>query len=56
MGKIPVVVDDSPGFVSNRVLMPMINDAVFCLQEGIASKESIDSIMKLGGKPSDGTS
>ena len=48
MGKIPVIVNDSPGFVSNRILMPMINDAVFCLQEGIASKESIDSIMKLG--------
>ncbi len=48
MGKIPVVVNDSPGFVSNRILMPMINDAIFCLQEGVASKESIDSIMKLG--------
>ncbi len=48
MGKIPVVVNDYPGFVSNRVLMPMINDAIFCLQEGIATKESIDSIMKLG--------
>lgn len=48
MGKIAIVVSDSPGFVSNRVLMPMINDAIFCLQEGIASKESIDSIMKLG--------
>ncbi|MCZ7356774.1 MAG: 3-hydroxyacyl-CoA dehydrogenase family protein [Candidatus Methanoperedens sp.] len=39
---------DSPGFVSNRVLMPMINDALYCLHEGIASRESIDSIMKLG--------
>ncbi|MCZ7395371.1 MAG: 3-hydroxybutyryl-CoA dehydrogenase [Candidatus Methanoperedens sp.] len=48
MGKTPVVVNDSPGFVSNRLLMPMINDAIFCLQEGIASKEGIDSIMKLG--------
>lgn len=48
MGKIPVVVNDSPGFISNRVLMPMINDAIFCLQEGVAPKESIDSIMKLG--------
>ncbi len=48
MGKIPVVVNDYPGFVSNRVLMPMINDAIFCLQEGVATKESIDSIMKLG--------
>ncbi len=48
MGKVPIVVNDSPGFISNRILMPMINDAIFCLQEGIASKESIDSIMKLG--------
>ncbi len=48
MGKIPVAVNDYPGFVSNRVLMPMINDAIFCLQEGVAAKESIDSIMKLG--------
>ena len=48
MGKIPVVVNDFPGFVSNRVLMPMINDAIYCLQEGVASREGIDSIMKLG--------
>lgn len=48
MGKIPFIVNDSPGFVSNRVLMPMINDAIYCLQEGVASRESIDSIMKLG--------
>ena len=48
MGKIPVVVNDFPGFVSNRVLMPMINDAIYCLHEGIATKEGIDSIMKLG--------
>jgi 3-hydroxybutyryl-CoA dehydrogenase len=48
MGKIPVVVEDSPGFVSNRVLMPMINEAIFCLQEGVADKASIDTIMKLG--------
>jgi 3-hydroxybutyryl-CoA dehydrogenase len=48
MKKIPVVVNDSPGFVSNRVLMPMINDAIYCLYEGIASRENIDSIMKLG--------
>lgn len=48
MGKTPVEVNDSPGFVSNRLLMPMINDAVYCLQEGVAPKESIDSIMKLG--------
>jgi 3-hydroxybutyryl-CoA dehydrogenase len=48
MGKTPVVVEDSPGFVSNRVLMPMINEAIFCLQEGVADRESIDTIMKLG--------
>ncbi len=48
IGKIPVVINDSPGLVSNRVLMPMINEAVYCLQEGIASRDSIDSIMKLG--------
>jgi 3-hydroxybutyryl-CoA dehydrogenase len=48
MGKIPVVVNDLPGFVSNRVLMPLINEAVFCLQDGVASKEGIDTIMKLG--------
>ncbi len=48
MGKVPVVVDDSPGFVSNRILMPMINDAICCLQEGVASRDSIDAIVKLG--------
>ena len=48
MGKIPVVVNDYPGFVSNRILMPMINDAVHCLQEGVASRESIDNVMRLG--------
>ncbi len=48
MGKEPVTVEDYPGFVSNRVLMPMINEAIFCLQEGIASKEDIDTVMKLG--------
>jgi len=48
MGKTPVVVNDSPGFVSNRVLIPMINDAIYCLKEGVAPKENIDSIMKLG--------
>jgi 3-hydroxybutyryl-CoA dehydrogenase len=48
MGKIPVVVNDFPGFVSNRVLMPMVNDAIYCLQEGVASREGIDTIMKLG--------
>jgi 3-hydroxybutyryl-CoA dehydrogenase len=48
VGKTPVVVNDFPGFVSNRVLMPMINEAVFCLGEGVATKEAIDEIMKLG--------
>lgn len=48
MGKTAIVVNDSPGFVTNRILMPMINDAIFCFQEGVASKKSIDSIMKLG--------
>ncbi|GIW03610.1 MAG: 3-hydroxybutyryl-CoA dehydrogenase [Thermomicrobiales bacterium] len=48
IGKTPVTVSDSPGFVSNRVLMPMINEAIFCLAEGVASREAIDEIMKLG--------
>ncbi len=48
IGKVPVEVNDYPGFVSNRVLMPMINEAVFCLMEGVASKEAIDTVMKLG--------
>jgi len=47
-GKTPVEVSDYPGFVSNRVLMPMINEAVFCLMEGVASPEAIDAVMKLG--------
>ncbi|HZI17154.1 MAG TPA: 3-hydroxybutyryl-CoA dehydrogenase [Pyrinomonadaceae bacterium] len=48
MGKTPLECNDSPGFVSNRVLMPMINEAVFALYEGVATRESIDGIMKLG--------
>ncbi|MDX1643835.1 MAG: 3-hydroxybutyryl-CoA dehydrogenase [Thermoanaerobaculia bacterium] len=48
MGKTPVEVFDSPGFVSNRVLMPMINEAVFCLHEGVGEAEAIDEVMKLG--------
>jgi 3-hydroxybutyryl-CoA dehydrogenase len=48
LGKTPVEVSDYPGFVSNRVLMPMINEAVFCLMEGVATAESIDTVMKLG--------
>ncbi len=46
--KTPVEVNDYPGFVSNRVLMPMINEAVYCLMEGVADKEAIDTVMKLG--------
>ena len=48
LGKTPVVVNDSPGFVSNRVLLPMINEAIFCLESGVAYKEAIDTVMKLG--------
>jgi 3-hydroxybutyryl-CoA dehydrogenase len=48
MGKTPVEVNDAPGFVSNRVLMPMINEAIFALYEGVGSREAIDQIMKLG--------
>ncbi len=48
LGKVPVEVNDFPGFVSNRILMPMINEAIFALQEGVASKEAIDAVMKLG--------
>ena len=48
LGKTPIVVNDSPGFVSNRILMPMINEAIYCLHEGVAGPESIDEIMKLG--------
>jgi 3-hydroxybutyryl-CoA dehydrogenase len=48
MGKIPLECNDSPGFVSNRVLMPMINEAIFTLHEGIATRESIDGIMEKG--------
>ena len=48
LGKTPVEVNDFPGFVSNRVLMPMINEAVFALMEGVAKAEAIDSVMKLG--------
>jgi 3-hydroxybutyryl-CoA dehydrogenase len=48
LGKTPVEVNDFPGFVSNRVLMPMINEAVFALMEGVAEPEAIDTVMKLG--------
>lgn len=47
-GKTPLLVADVPGFVSNRILMPMINEAVFCLYEGVATAENIDGVMKLG--------
>ncbi|HWG53832.1 MAG TPA: 3-hydroxybutyryl-CoA dehydrogenase [Gemmatimonadaceae bacterium] len=47
-GKTPVEVNDYPGFVSNRVLMPMINEAVYCVMEGVGTPEAIDTIMKLG--------
>ncbi len=61
MGKTPVEVHDAPGFVSNRVLMPMINEAIFCLYEGVGKAEAIDEVMKLGmnheagDEPSHGT-
>jgi 3-hydroxybutyryl-CoA dehydrogenase len=48
LGKIPVTVQDYPGFISNRVLLPMINEAIYCVMEGVADKEAIDSVMKLG--------
>ncbi len=46
--KVPVEVQDYPGFVSNRILMPMINEAIYCVMEGVAEPEAIDSVMKLG--------
>lgn len=48
LGKVPVEVNDYPGFVSNRVLLPMINEAVYCLMEGVATAEAIDNVLKLG--------
>jgi len=48
LGKTPVEVNDYPGFISNRILMPMVNEAIYCLMEGVASRESIDTVMKLG--------
>ncbi|MCF6266037.1 MAG: 3-hydroxybutyryl-CoA dehydrogenase [Desulfuromusa sp.] len=48
LGKTPVEVNDYPGFISNRVLMPMINEAVYCVYEGVAKPEAIDTVMKLG--------
>ncbi|MEN8173271.1 MAG: 3-hydroxyacyl-CoA dehydrogenase family protein, partial [Chloroflexota bacterium] len=48
MGKVPIEANDSPGFISNRILCPMINEAVFTLQEGVGTPEAIDQVMKLG--------
>jgi len=48
LGKKPVAVNDAPGFVSNRVLMPLINEAAYCVMEGVATPESVDAVMKLG--------
>jgi 3-hydroxybutyryl-CoA dehydrogenase len=48
LGKVPVEASDYPGFVSNRVLMPMINEAVYCLMEGVSTRDGIDTVMKLG--------
>lgn len=48
LGKVPVEVNDYPGFISNRILMPMINEAIFALMEGVADREAIDTVMKLG--------
>jgi 3-hydroxybutyryl-CoA dehydrogenase len=48
LNKVAVIVNDAPGFVANRVLMPMINEAVFCVMEGVAAPEAVDTVMKLG--------
>ncbi len=48
MGKVPIRVEDYPGFIANRILMPMINEAIYSLYEGVATREAIDEIMKLG--------
>jgi 3-hydroxybutyryl-CoA dehydrogenase len=48
LGKKPVAVNDAPGFVSNRVLMPLINEAAFCVMEGVATHEAVDAVMKMG--------
>jgi len=47
-GKVPVIVNDFPGFAANRILLPMINEAIYCVYEGVASAEDIDQVMKLG--------
>jgi 3-hydroxybutyryl-CoA dehydrogenase len=48
LGKTPVVIRDAPGFVANRILLPMINEAIFTLADGVATAEAIDNVMKLG--------
>ena len=48
MGKTPAVANDYPGFIANRILLPMINEAIFCLYQGVGTRESIDSVMRLG--------
>jgi 3-hydroxybutyryl-CoA dehydrogenase len=48
LDKVPVEVNDYPGFVANRILMPMINEAVYCVMEGVATPDAIDTVMKLG--------
>ena len=48
LGKVPVEVNDFPGFVANRILMPMINEAIYCVMEGVGTPEAIDTVMKLG--------
>jgi len=48
LGKVPVLVNDFPGFVSNRILLPMLNEAIFCVMEGVAKPKAIDTVMKLG--------
>jgi len=48
LGKTPVAINDAPGFVSNRVLMPLINEAAYCVMEGVATPEAVDTVMKLG--------
>jgi 3-hydroxybutyryl-CoA dehydrogenase len=48
LGKVPVEVNDYPGFVANRILMPMINEAITCVMEGVGTPEAIDTVMKLG--------
>jgi 3-hydroxybutyryl-CoA dehydrogenase len=48
LGKKPIAVNDAPGFVSNRVLMPLINEAAYCVMEGVATAEAVDAVMKIG--------